>query len=214
MKQEKKQLIFYGSSAAAALIFAVLSFVCSAHRESTAISALFVICGVLLLVLTALMAVLVWLSVPRDKNFFLYDAARGANIAAGELTEQRVNARLDEFIEESFGDAQRLLVKNSLAEGNFGLYAVLRPAVAYRLLYLASEDAASAVALQTCDDQTLRVLCQALRKAGETDMADAILRHRETGGSVERLTRFLSGNRKYIQSRLMSYIKRNMELFY
>lgn len=214
MKQEKKQLIFYGSSAVVALIFAVLSFVCSAHRESTAISALFVICGVLLFVLTVLMALLVWLSVSREKNFFLYDAARGANISAGELTAQRVNARLDEFIEEGFGDAQRLLAKNSLAEGNFGLYAVLRPAVAYRLLYLAAEDDVLATALQACDDQTLRVLCQALRKAGETDMADAILRHRETRGSVERLMRFLSGNRKYIQGRLMSYIKRNMELFY
>ncbi len=214
MKQEKKQLIFYGLSAAAALIFAVLSFVCSAHRESMALSALFVICGVLLLVLTVLMSVLVWLSVPREKNFFLYDAARGSSIAPEELTAQQVNARLDEFIDESFGGAPRLLNKNSLAEGNFGLYAVLRPAVAYRLLYLATEDATLAAALHACDDQTLQVLCQALRKAGETDMADAILRHRESHGSADRLTRFLSGNRKYIQGRLMSYIKRNMELFY
>lgn len=214
MKHERRQLIFYGASASVSLIFAVLSIVCSVGREQTALKVLFAICAVLLFVLAALMAVLMLLSVSRERNFFLYDPDTGKNISPDELTVQAVNARLDELIEEQFDGAERLIGRGGLVDGDFGLYGVLRPAVAYRLLFRAAEDAALIDALQTCDEKTLRTLCQSLKKAGETNMSDAILRHREAGGDAERLARFLGGNRRYLQGRLMSYIKRNMELFY
>ena len=86
--------------------------------------------------------------------------------------------------------------------------------MSYRLLYLAAESADVMLALESCDYRVLRVLCQALEAAGESDMPRVIIRHRESHGETEKLRRFLLGNQKYIQSRLMHYIKRNIEQFY
>ena len=78
----------------------------------------------------------------------------------------------------------------------------------------AAESADVMLALESCDYRVLRVLCQALEAAGESDMPRVIIRHRESHGETEKLRRFLLGNQKYIQSRLMHYIKRNIEQFY
>lgn len=214
LPKDARQLIFFGVSALLTLILAVAGFVAAAKRDSAALSALFVICSVLLLVLTALFVTLALLSLGGGSNFFLYDYKLKRNIRPEELTAQAVNARLDDYITEYFGSPQRLLSGDGLSSASFGLESVLRPAVAYRLLAVAAEQPEVMTAFESCSGATLSVLCAALREAGEADMPAVLERHRAQGGDPEKLARFLGGNRKYIQARLMNYIKRNMERFY
>lgn len=209
-----RQPIFYGLFAILSLVLAVLGFVTSSKRDSAALSALFVICSVLLIFLAILFVTLAVLSLKTSANFFLYDMDLQRNIRPADLTPRLVNDRLDEYISDYFGSPQRLLSSGEFVGGQYGRDDVLCPAVAYRLLFLASENASVMTAFEECDRRTLSALCAALREAGETDMPSVLERHRESGGETEKLARFLGGNRKYLQSRLMTYIKRNMERFY
>lgn len=212
--QDVRQLVFFGASALLTFVLAVVGFVAAAKRDSAAIGALFVVCSVLLLVLAALFVALVVLSIGGGSNFFLYDYKLKRNIRPEELTAQAVNARLDDYIAEYFGSPRHLLSGDGITSASFGLESVLRPAVAYRLLAVAAEQPEVMTALEKCSEITLSVLCAALREAGESDMPTVLERHRVRGGDTERLARFLDGNRKYIQARLMNYVKRNMERFY
>lgn len=214
MKQDKKQLIFLAVVSVMSFALAILGIIYAVRSESGIVSALLVACTVLLLALTVLYIIIIVVSMKKGDNFFLYDFESAKNVRPDELTAQMVNSRLDDFMMEYFDGPKKLLGGRGLIDGGFGVGAVLRPAVSYRLLYLAAESADVMLALESCDDRVLRVLCQALEAAGESDMPRVIIRHRESHGETEKLRRFLVGNQKYIQSRLMHFIKRNIEQFY
>ncbi|MBQ9080253.1 MAG: hypothetical protein IJY27_04190 [Clostridia bacterium] len=211
---DKKQNMFFGCASVLALILAVFGFICSANSAAATIArVLFGICSVLLLVLAVIYATVVVISRDTEPNFFLCDLPTGKNIAEDKLDVARVAERVDYYI-DLLGGVDRLIRGRVLIDGNFGVGAVLRPAVVYRLLQRAAVDDAVFALVEHADDRIFETICRELEKAGETDMPAAIMRHRQNKGSSDSFKRFLVGNQRYIQSRSLVYVRRNLELFY
>lgn len=211
--ENKKQTILFGAVAVIALLLSVFGFISSTRSQDSLSKTLLTICSVLLLALTLIYITVVALSKENGQNFFLYDASAKKNQSEKHLAFEHVANRTDAFI-ESVGGADKLLLKKELINGDFGMGSVLRPVVAYRLLQYAAKDSKIFDMIHSLDDKTLAVLCQSLELAGEADLPAALIRYRERGGNADNFLRFLNGNYKYIQNKMMSYVLRNLELFY
>lgn len=211
--ENKKYNIFFAALAILALILSLFGIISAIRCEGGAPRILLVICSGLLLILAFVYITVILFSLDREPNFFLCDESFEKNQSVSSLSFDQVASRADAFI-EYVGGAEMLLKRRLLIDGDFGMGAILRPVVSYRLLQYASKDRAVFSLIENTDDKTFAVLCQSLEAAGEQDLPQALVRYRERGGDPDNFCRFLNGNYKYIQNKMMSYVLRNLELFY
>jgi len=211
--ENKKYNIFFTTISILALILSLFGIISAIRSDDGAPKILLLICSFLLLILALIYITVIVFSCDRELNFFLCDDNFEKNLPASSLTFDQVSSRTDAFI-ESVGGAEMLLKRRLLIDGDFGMGAILRPVVSYRLLQYASKDRVVFKLIENADDKTFSVLCQSLEAAGEHDLPQALIRYRERGGDPDNFCRFLNGNYKYIQSKMMFYVLRNLELFY
>lgn len=212
LADNKKYNVFFLALAVVCLLLSVVGVV-SALNNDGVVKVIMLVCSGLLVLLAGIYLLAVVLSRDAEPNFFLYDNEQRRNIPLSKLSVEAVISRLDEFVED-MGGVETLMRGRTLSEGNFGVGAVLRPLVAYRIIMSAAESDNAFMLLDRADDKIIGTLCRALETAGEQDMPKAILRYRQNGGDTERFKHFLCGNNKYIRGRIMAYIKRNLEQFY
>ena len=212
MKITKHNIIFI-IVAALALILAIFGIISATSCVYIFSRILLILCSFLLVVVALLYVAISHLSDDKEPNFFLCDDKFENNFSPADLTFEKVATRADDFI-EYIGGADALLRRKKFVDGDFGVGAVLRPIVAYRLLQHAAKDKAVLNMIGNLDDTTLSVLCGALQNAGEKDLPNAIVRYIERAGDPDNFARFLNGNYKYMQNKMMSYVLRNLELFY
>ena len=176
------------------------------------------IIAVLLIVLALLIAVYLILGRDTEPNFFLFDRQKKRNIDIDELSFKLANERLtfllttvSESVEELWTDD---VLENELKLGYRKIY---RPLIAYKMLYDLADKTVEDYweYLLNSPPETVTSICNALSQAGETEMVKAfrfiMQNYREDSAKIRN---FVIGNQKYIRGRIMSYIKRNIEMFY
>ena len=196
MNNKKYNYIFV-AIAIVALILSVFGFVSASRTDISIARVLLIICSSLLIVLALIYAYVVLLSVDREPNFFLYDEQSGKNIAIEKIDFVRVSSKVDVYVSELGG--YDYLMKNYGFDSS--VVPALMPVVAFRLI-------------DRADDKAITSLRRALEMADETNMTAAISKYHSQGGNIENFRKYLANNHKYIQNRVMNYIKRNIEQFY
>ena len=174
--------------------------------------------GILMLVLAALIGVYLWFSREKEPNFFLFDRQKKRNVDVDELTFKMANERLSFLLTTVSESTEELWTTDVLEnELKLGYRKVYRPLIAYKMLYdLADKNIDEYWGyLLTSTPETVNSIAQALAQAGETEMVKAfrfiMQNYREDSAKIRN---FVIGNQKYIRGRIMSYIKRNIEMFY
>lgn len=209
MNNKKYNYIFV-AIAIVALILSVFGFVSASRTDISIARVLLIICSSLLIVLALIYAYVVLLSVDREPNFFLYDEQSGKNIAIEKIDFVRVSSKVDVYVSELGG--YDYLMKNYGFDSS--VVPALMPVVAFRLVQLAATDDHIFELIDRADDKAITSLRRALEMADETNMTAAISKYHSQGGNIENFRKYLASNHKYIQNRVMNYIKRNIEQFY
>lgn len=171
-----------------------------------------------MLILTALVAYYLYITRDAEPNFFLFDRAKKRNIAVEELTFQIVNERMGFFL-TLVCETPNQLWQNDVLENDrkLGYRRVYRPLLAYKMLYdLADKDVpAYWELLYNATPETVNSLCEALEQGGEKEMVKAFRFIMETyRARPDRIKDFVCGNTRYIRGRMLTYVRRNIEIFY
>ena len=90
------------------------------------------------------------------------------------------------------------------------------PLIAYKILYDLSERSNEGIwnLYLLADASIIGAICSALESNGDEELANAFkFLHESASGSYERTEKFLADNKKYIQSKMVKYVKKNIDLF-
>lgn len=216
----KKKVRPYAVIAAAilCLAFAILLFVFAGKNEIT-YRVLGIICGVLLLILSALFMLYWYLGRDVEPNFFLFLRREKRNMPVEKLTSVIVNERMTFFMAQICDSPDALWSGDVLEnEKNFGYRSVYKPLVAYKMLYDLGEKEPESNYwdyLKNASPETLDILCMTLERSGETQLVKAFRMIREKYPDDDtKMKEFLRKNVPYIRGRMLSYVKKHIELFY
>lgn len=201
------------------LIGAILLFVLAVPRADAAYKrVLEILIAVLMLALAGLSAFYVYVTRDAEPNFFLFDRAKKRNIPVENLTFTIVNERMSFFLTMVCESVDQLWQEDVLeSDRKLGFRRVYRPLLAYKMLYDLADKGIETYweLLFEAKPATIQSLCSALEQGGEREMVKAFRyimeNYRE---NPEKIKDFVCGNMRYIRGRMLSYIKRNIELFY
>ena len=220
MKNKKLLTIVLIVIGVLALVGAILMFTVfrSASADSAFRQVLGVVCGILLLLISLLTFYYTYLIHDWEPNFFLYDKHLHRNISPDKLVFSTVNEKMTFYVSLIDPEGKLLWTTDLLAENDrFGYRSVYRPLVAYKMLFnlIVADSEEEWKKLTEADDRQIGLLCNALEQNHEDEMTKAI-RYIHTGfrGDPRKLTEFIKGNKKYIQGKMLGYVKKNIDLFY
>ncbi len=209
MNNKKYNYIFI-AIAVLALILSVFGFVSAGATDIDGARVLLIICSVLLIFLACIYAYVVLLSLDREPNFILYNEQSGKNDDLDKIDYTRVSSRIDGYVAE-VGGYDYVMKGNGIDNG---ILSVFKPIVAFRVVQLAAIDDQIFDLLDRADEKAISMLCRALEMADEANMTTAILKYHQSGGNADNFRKYLASNQKYIQNKVMNYVKRNIEMFY
>ena len=180
-----------------------------------------VLIGLLCILMSALIAFVVYTSLDNDPNFFLYDSKEKKNIPVEELTFEKVNNRMGYYMSLISTSQEQPWQKNILGQENdrFGPNDVYKPLVAYKMLCdLCELDRPETWSLfNQASPEVMTGVIDALRLGGESEMCKTLrffYENAESNEDVERVRDFVMGNANYLHTRMMRYITKNIEWFY
>lgn len=190
------------------------------HADLAYKRVLSVICAVLMLLISILIGAYLWLSRDTYPNFFLYDRKKRRNIPVDKLTFKTVNERMT-FMLTGIADSPEQLWKGDVLlfeNEKFGYKSVYKPLVAYKMLFdLGNQGPDSGYwnYLKTAPQENLNAMFDALTKAGEKKMVDALrLLLERTDDDYAKVKEFLRKNLGFIRSRMVYYVVKHIEFFY
>lgn len=180
-----------------------------------------VICGVLMAALSVLFLVYWWLTRDVVQNYFLYDRRKKMNIPVERLEFGTVNERMNNFLALITRSFDHVWSEEVLENEEFLKYPnVYRPLVAYKMLYdlgdvESDQGKKNLENYENASEDVIRLICQLLEQVGEKGFVQAFRMIREKDGRTSQtMLTFLEKNRGYISSRMLAYVKRNIERFY
>ena len=213
----EKQIKYLGFAASVAALMAIFGFVSLSWNESATQKVLIVICSILLLTLCGLYIYIICLSVEREPNYFLYDSISGRNIPLSSLTWKTVDAKLVAYISDRLGGNIHLWTSNIISDTKrFGYGGMLQPLIAYKMLcdVALDNDGTYFDLFENTEIDNILCIGRLIEKNGDNDMARAIIAYRSRGGTPEKFRKYLRSNVKYIQSRMVIYVRNNIDKFY
>ena len=153
-----------------------------------------------------------------DANFFLYDSKRNVNIPVEELDFAKVNKKMTYVMTKLANNASEVWTGNVFDENNevYGGETTFVPLVAYKILYDLSDRANESIwnLYLEADASIIESIVAALELNEDNDLGKAFkFLHENAAGSYERTEKFLTDNKKYIQNKMVKYVKANIEKF-
>ena len=151
-------------------------------------------------------------------NFFLYDSKRKANVSIDELDFARVDKKMMKIMTKVASNASEVWTNNvfdrydEVFEGD----DAFKPLIAYKIIYDLGEHSNESVwnLFLLADASIIDSLVAALEENDDHDLGDAFkFLHKNSAGSYERTAKFLEDNRKYIQNKMVKYVKSNINRF-
>lgn len=197
----------------------ILVFIFGAAPNSGFLKVAFIIFGIVLILLGCALALLAAvIGESENANFFLYDSKKNVNIPVEELDFARVNKKMTFIMTKLASNASEVWTTNVFAEDNevFAGETTFVPLVAYKILYDLSDRANESIwnLYLEADPAIIEAIVSALELNGDNDLGKAFkFLHENTAGSYERTEKFLADNKKYIQNKMVKYVKANIEKF-
>ncbi len=219
MNLKKKVPLIMAIVGVLTLIGAILLLVLAVPRaDATYKRVLEILISSLMIILSVLIFYYLYVIRDAEPNFFLFDRQKKKNIPIENLNFMIVNERMTFYLTMVCESIEQLWTDNVLeSDRMLGYRRVYRPLLAYKMLYdLADQDKAEYWGyLCQAQPDVIASVCSALEQGGEQEMVKAFRyimeNYRENPGKIKD---FVCGNEKYIRGRMLSYIKRNIEMFY
>ncbi len=198
----------------------ILTFVLGAGESEGAVKVLFIILGIVLILLGVSLALFAFVVGSAEKaNFFLYDSKLKSNLPIDELNFELINKKMTFVMTKLTPTASKVWTENVFDNGN----EVFEdgddrfvPLVAYKIIYDLSERANEGVwnLYLMADGDIIDAIASALELNGDEELANAFrYLHENANGDFERTEKFLLDNRKYIQAKMVKYVKANIDRF-
>lgn len=184
-----------------------------------ALSVLFTIFGIVLIVLgCALVFYASVISADEQENFFLYDNRTKTNISPEDLDFDRINKKMTQVMAALTSKAAQIWTENIFESDNdiFEEDDSFIPLIAYKILYDLHDKANDSVwnLYLMADASIVDSIVKALEQNEDHELGKAFkFLHSNASGSYERTEKFLSDNKKYIQSKMVKYVKANINRF-
>ena len=202
------------------VVAGILTFVFGAGESDGAIKVLFVILGVTIILLGASLALFSFaLGSAEQANFFLYDSKIKANISVDEVDFELINKKMTFVMSKLSSSASKVWTEN-VFESDSEVFADgddrFVPLVAYKIIYDLSQRANEGVwnLYLMADSSIIDAIGAALELNGDEELANAFrFLHENAAGNFERTEKFLSDNKKYIQAKMVKYVKANIDRF-
>lgn len=181
---------------------------------------MFVALGVLIIALGCLFLLFaLTLGEGERANFFLYDAKTKSNIPVEAVDFALVNKKMTFVMTNVASNASAVWTENVFSEDN-EIFAngdtVFVPLIAYKMLYDLCERANEDVWKNyvAADKSVVEAVASALELNGDNDLGRAFkFLHENADGDYEKTEKFLSDNKKYIQNKMLKYVKSNIDRF-
>ncbi len=202
------------------VVTGILVIVLGGGHSDGFLKVMFIIFGIVLELLACSVAFLaIVMGESEPANFFLYDGKKGANISLDELDFARVDKKmtfvmtnLTESVSEVWSRRVIFAQSSDVLRENEALV----PLVAYKMLYDLAERANENVwgNYLSADALVIEDVAAALELNGDTELGNAFkFLFENAAGSYERTAKFLADNKRYIQSKMLKYVKANIERF-
>ncbi len=217
--KQNLQLILFALCGVLAVL-GVLVFVFGAGDSDGALKVIFILLGIVAILLGAALAVLALVIGSAEKaNFFLYDQKLKSNISPDELNFDIVNKKMTFVMTKLTSNASKVWTENVFDSDN-EIFSdgddSFVPLVAYKILYDLSERANESIwnLYLMADSEIIDAIASAIELNEDGELAKAFkYLHENASGSFERTEKFLADNRKYIQSKMVKYVKANIDKF-
>lgn len=219
-KNRKLVMIAFAAAGVLSCVGAILMLTVfrSASADSVFRTVLGSVCGVLLFMIALLIFYYVYLLVDREPNFFLYNKQTHRNISVDKLSFSVVNEKMTFYISLIDPHNELLWTTDLLSENDrFGYRGVYRPLVAYKMLFnlIVAESDTEWNRIVSADNHQIQLLCEALEQNHEEEMTKAIRYiHANFQNAPKKMEEFIKGNKRYLQGKMLSYAKKNIEAFY
>ncbi len=201
-------------------ILGILTFVLFAGQSEGVLMALLIILGIVLILTAIALALLAFVTGSAEAaNFFLYDPKLKANRSVDELTFDVINKKMTFVMSKLTSTASKVWTQNVFEEDS-EVFADnddrFVPLVAYKIIYDLSERANEGVwnLYLMADRSIIDAIAAALELNSDDELANAFrYLHENAAGSFERTEKFLADNKKYIQAKMVKYVKTNIDRF-
>lgn len=181
---------------------------------------MFIALGIVLIVLgCALLLLAAAFGESEKANFFLYDSKTKSNISVDDLDFALINRKMSFVMTTLASSSAAAWNENVFSEEN-EIFAdgddAFVPLIAYKMLYDLCERANEEVwqSYIAADESVIDAISSALEHNDDNDLGKAFkFLHQSAEGDYERTEKFLSDNRKYIQNKMIKYVKANIDRF-
>ena len=202
----------------APILAAIIALIVGLVSENTIIKILLIISTVLLLAMSALIAVYFFVLREFRKNYFLTDMKSGRNMRCSELTFEHINDQMNFFMAKRISAESEMWLGGFLGKrGMFGVNEVFKPLAVYKMLYDLGErnEYSGWRMFYDMSDADFARMINCLESVNDLNMSLKLtaLRSVNDGTATDRLSDFIIGNKKYIRNRMMSYVVDNIEKF-
>ena len=197
----------------------ILVFVFGAGSTSGFLQVAYVAFGVVLVLLGCALVVLAAVVGENESaNFFLFDSKRNVNISVDELDFARVNKKMTFVMTQLAENASEVWTGNVFAEDHevYGGENTFVPLVAYKILYDLGDRGNESIwnLYLMADSEIIDSIVAALELNDDHELGKAFkFLHSNAAGSYERTEKFLADNKKYIQNKMVKYVKANIDKF-
>lgn len=198
----------------------ILTIVFGAIGSEGLLCALVILLGVVLIALGLAFAFLaLLLGSAEAANFFLYDNKLKSNRTVEELDFDIINKKMTYVMTQLTSSASKVWTEN-VFESDSDVFKdgddKFVPLVGYKILYDLSERSNEGVwnLYLMADSSIIDAIAAALELNEDNELANAFrYLHTNAAGSYERTEKFLADNRKYIQAKMVKYVKTNVDRF-
>ena len=203
-------------------VFAVLAVVLFVvglvyDGEHTLTKVLMIIVALLSLALAGELAYLVWFSGKGEvANYFLYDSNAKKNVSVDKLTLPVVHKRMDRYFSNYAPSEGKLWTDRILEAPTLDMNEAFKPLVAYKLLFdLADKDMEKGwKCFELASFETVDFICASLEMNGESEVAGNIRKMKQIQPfQIKYVRDYLVSNRDYLQTKMMMYVRDNIDKF-
>lgn len=218
MNQKKLNLILTIAAAVFAVLFVAL-LICGIAIEFTYTftKVMMIIVAIVSLALAAELAFIVWFGGKGDKpNYFLYDASIKKNVSVDKLTVQVINRRMERYFSEFAPSEGKLWTDAILENPELDMEDAFKPLVAYKLLFdLADRDIENGwKCFEMASPATVDFICRGLEMNGENEIAGNLRKMKAiVPFQVKYVRDYLVSNANYLQTKMLMYVRDNIEKF-
>ncbi len=218
MTQKKLSLILTIVSAVFAVVAVVLFVFGIIYDGAYTFVKIFMLAGAVLCLLLAgeLVFVSRFASNGEVPNYFLYDGKSKRNITADKLTPTMVHAKMSRYISAYAPSEGKLWTDGVLERDDLDMDDVFKPLVAYKLLFdLAEMDVEKGwKCFENASFETVDFLCSCLEMNAELEVAGNIRKMKQVRPfNVKYIRDYLVSNKGYLQTKMMMYVRENLEEF-